>query len=81
MLVILPRFYWGVPVKRGDRIEVEVSALNAKGDGLGYVGAREVLVITPQSPLGTQLQGQQQGDRLELTLAGAKQPIQIVNVY
>ena len=40
----------------------------------------EVLVITPQSPLGTQLQGQQQGDRLELTLAGAKQPIQIVNV-
>ena len=31
-------------MKRGDRIEVEVSALNAKGDGLGYVGAREVLV-------------------------------------
>ena len=43
-------------------------------------GVRDVLVITPQSPLGTQLQGQQQGDRLELTLAGAKQPIQIVNV-
>jgi transcription elongation GreA/GreB family factor len=44
------------------------------------VGAREVLVITPQSPLGSQLQGQQQGDRLELTLAGAKRQIQIVNV-
>ena len=43
-------------------------------------GVHEVLVITPQSPLGTQLQGQQQGDLLELTLAGAKQPIHIVNV-
>ena len=42
--------------------------------------AREVLVITPQSPLGSQLQGQQQGERLELTLAGAKRQIQIVNV-
>ena len=44
------------------------------------VGAREVLVITPQSPLGSQLQGQQQGGRLELALAGAKHLIQIVNV-
>jgi transcription elongation GreA/GreB family factor len=43
-------------------------------------GEHDVLVITPQSPLGTQLQGQQQGDRLELTLAEAKQLFQIVNV-
>ena len=43
-------------------------------------GVHEVLVITPQSPLGTQLQSQQQGDRLELTLAGAKHLIRIVNV-
>ena len=40
----------------------------------------EVLVITPQSPLGSQLQGRQQGERVELTLAGAKRQIQIVNV-
>ena len=43
-------------------------------------GVHKAVVITPQSPLGTQLQGQQQGDRLEITLAGSKQPIQIVNV-
>ena len=42
--------------------------------------AREVLVITPQSPLGAQLQGRQQGERLELMLVGAKRQIQIVNV-
>ena len=43
-------------------------------------GVRDVLVITPQSPLGTQLQGLQRDDRLELTLGGAKHLIQIVNV-
>ena len=43
-------------------------------------GVRDVLVITPQSPLGAQLQGLQRGDRRELTLAGAKRQIQIVNV-
>ena len=31
-------------MKRGDRIEVEVAALTAKGDGLAYVGQREVVV-------------------------------------
>ena len=43
-------------------------------------GVHEVLVITPQSPLGAQLQGRQQGERLELMLVGAKRQIQIVNV-
>lgn len=31
-------------MKRGDRIEVEVAALTAKGDGLAYVGPHEVVV-------------------------------------
>ena len=43
-------------------------------------GEREVLVITSQSPLGSQLQGRKKGDRLELTLSGVKQQIQIMNV-
>jgi len=43
-------------------------------------GEREVLVITSQSPLGSQLQGRKKGDRLELTLSGVKQQIQIINV-
>ncbi len=41
---------------------------------------REVLVITPQSPLGSQLVGKKQGDRLQLTLAGAKNQYRVVAV-
>ena len=41
---------------------------------------REVLVITPQSPLGAQLMEKKQGDRLQLLLAGKKQPARIVSV-
>ena len=44
------------------------------------VGESEVLLITLQSPLGSQLQGRQQGERLELTLAEAKRQVQIVNI-
>ena len=43
-------------------------------------GKHEVLVITPQSPLGSQLQNRQPGDPLELMLAGTKQPVQIIEV-
>lgn len=41
---------------------------------------REVLVITPQSPLGEQLQGKKQGDTLRLSLAGASQEGRVVSV-
>ncbi|MBC8095451.1 MAG: GreA/GreB family elongation factor [Akkermansiaceae bacterium] len=41
---------------------------------------REVLVITPQSPLGSQLVGKKQGDKLQLTLAGAKNQYKVVTV-
>ena len=41
---------------------------------------QEVLVITPQSPLGAQLMEKKQGDRLQLLLAGKKQPARIVSV-
>ena len=44
------------------------------------VAKRAVLVITPQSPLGGQLQGRKQGDRLELLLAGAKRKVLILSV-
>lgn len=43
-------------------------------------GQREVLVITPQSPLGGQLQGRQQGDWLNLALGGARRRVQVLNV-
>jgi transcription elongation GreA/GreB family factor len=41
---------------------------------------KEILVITPQSPLGEQLLGKRQGERLPLTLGGTRQPARIVSV-
>jgi transcription elongation GreA/GreB family factor len=41
---------------------------------------REVLVITPQSPLGGQLLGGRAGDRLQLELGGGKEPAKIQRV-
>lgn len=41
---------------------------------------KEILVITPQSPLGAQLMEKKQGDKLQLLLAGKKQAAKIVSV-
>jgi len=41
---------------------------------------REVLVITPQSPLGEQLVGRKQGDVLKLYLAGAQNQYEVTAV-
>jgi transcription elongation GreA/GreB family factor len=41
---------------------------------------REILVITPQSPLGEQLMGRKRGDQPQLMLGGAKQAATIVSV-
>ena len=41
---------------------------------------REILVITPQSPLGEQLMGRKQGDQPQLTFGGAKQAAKILSV-
>jgi len=41
---------------------------------------KEILVITPQSPLGEQLTGKKQGDELQLNLGGAKQTAKIAKV-
>jgi len=43
-------------------------------------GKQAVLVITPQSPPGGQLQGRREGDWLELLLAGVKRKALIVTV-
>lgn len=44
------------------------------------VGKTEVLVITPQSPLGSQLQGAAQGKKMKINLAGRKQAVEILAV-
>ena len=41
---------------------------------------KEVLVITPQSPLGSQLLGKKKGDRLQIELAGGRSDYQVVSV-
>jgi len=41
---------------------------------------REILVITPQSPLGEQLMGKKQGDQPQLTFGGTKQAAKILQV-
>ena len=43
-------------------------------------GVHEVLVITPQSPLGSQLQGAAQGKKMKINLAGRKQAVEILAV-
>ena len=43
-------------------------------------GGHEILVITPQSPLGAQLAGKKQGDVLKLTLPGSQNKYRVVNV-
>ncbi len=40
----------------------------------------EVLVITPQSPLGQQLVGRKQGDKVKLEIGGAKTEFRIASV-
>ena len=41
---------------------------------------KEILVITPQSPLSEQLMGKKQGDQPQLNFGGAKQTTRIVSV-
>ena len=41
---------------------------------------REVLVITPQSPLGQQLMGRKAGEKLKLALAGSTSEFKIASV-
>jgi transcription elongation GreA/GreB family factor len=41
---------------------------------------KEILVITPQSPLGEQLMGKKAGERPQLTFGGTKQAAKILSV-
>ena len=40
----------------------------------------ELLVITPQSPLGQQLVGRKQGDRIKLAIAGTTNELHVASV-
>ena len=75
------------PIGVGALVELE----NAGENFFYFIGPRaggtevlhdkkEILVITPQSPLGEQLMGKKQGERPQLTLGGAKQAAKILSV-
>ncbi len=75
------------PIDVGAVVEVETKAGNAcyfigpRAGGTEVVlGRREVLVITPQSPLGQQLVGKKQGERWESQLAGRRIAYRVVSV-
>lgn len=81
------KFGPGEPIDVGALVELEtkgermVCFVGPRAGGTEVVHEKqEVLVITPQSPLGEQLQGRKQGDRLQITIAGARNEYRVVTV-
>jgi transcription elongation GreA/GreB family factor len=75
------------PIGLGALVELEIGGENF----FYFIGPRaggtevlhdkkEILVITPQSPLGEQLLGKKSGERPLLALGGTKQAAKIINV-
>ena len=80
-------------LKQGEPIDVGAFVLlgNKSGQNAYFIGPkaggtevihenRELLVITPQSPLGSQLLGKKQGDKLQLSIAGVRSEYDVVQV-
>jgi len=81
------RFGAGEAIGLGALVELEQRGertlyfIGPKAGGMEVVHEkREILVITPQSPLGEQLLGKKQGERLQLSLAGARDQYRVVFV-
>jgi transcription elongation GreA/GreB family factor len=71
----------GAVVELENRGERTTYFVGPKAGGTEVIlDGREILVITPQSPLGEQLQGKKQGDRLQLTIAGGRDQYRILSV-
>ena len=52
---------------------------SAGGTEVSY-GGNDVLVITPESPLGKQLVGKKKGDRFQLEIAGTRSEYRVANL-
>jgi transcription elongation GreA/GreB family factor len=81
------KFAAGDPIGLGALVELEQGGVRnhyfigpCAGGTEATVAGKTVLVITPQSPLGGQLHGRKQGERLELLLGGAKRPATVMAV-
>lgn len=77
----------GEAIDLGAVVEVESKGectlyfIGPKAGGTEVVhDGREILVITPQSPLGGQLQGKKPGDRLQLTIGSGRDQYRILSV-
>lgn len=75
------------PIALGALVELEhngektIYFLGPRAGGTEIIhDKKEILVITPQSPLGEQLMGKKQGDRPQLNFGGAKQSANIITV-
>ena len=75
------------PVELGALVEIEGSGgrsvyfIGPRAGGTEVVLAkREVLVITPESPLGQELLGKKQGDCWQLALGGARGKYRVLSV-
>jgi transcription elongation GreA/GreB family factor len=68
-----------VELEAGD--EQSFYFIGPRGGGTEVVqNEQEVLVITPQSPLGAQLIGKKQGDRPQLEIGGKRQLVKVMAV-
>ena len=78
----------GEPIDVGAVVELAVG----KEKNVYFIGPRaggtevifekkEVLVITPESPLGAQLMGKKKGEKHRLEIAGQKQEILLTEVW
>jgi transcription elongation GreA/GreB family factor len=81
------KFGDGEAIDPGALVELETGGehsfyfIGPRAGGMEVVHEKkEILVITPQSPLGEQLLGKKQGDRPQLTLGGTRQQSRIVSV-
>ena len=81
------KFADGEPIALGALVELEVNGessfyfLGPRAGGTEVVHDKnEILVITPQSPLGAQLIGRKAGESLQLTLGGSKQAAKVFDV-
>jgi Transcription elongation factor len=69
-----------VELEQGRERDLYFIGPRAGGTELEFEG-REILVITPQSPLGSQLAGKKAGDRVQLNLGGTRRAIKVLNVW
>jgi len=71
----------GALVELSSKTETNIYFIGPKAGGTEVVcGKKEILVITPESPLGSQLIGKKQGEACQLTLPGRKEKLTITSV-